>query len=593
MDFARKPHFFIKSYVMEIKRNNRFLNIIIGIVGFSPFLYWVFTRINQDSWWDELISIKDYALVSFEATITTYPDPNNHVLFNLINNLYTRLFMDRDFYEILDSMYILRALQAFFALVTIYYSYLIVKKFFSKNNATIVVGVLCSTVPFLNFSLQLRGYNISMMFTVMLIFHAWNYFDGKKKIDVVVVSLLVFLLLYTTPSNVYFLGALCVTILFNWKRERSLLREQIKSNKQKKKKQQKSLSVSIFKELNKTYFKLGLAVLVGMIFTYIAYLPVIENILNNRFVSNAPEERGYVLTELLPIILQSFISARWFLLLLVIIVFLPSKFKLKAESEIRSLSMHRIISLIFMFLLPFLFAFIHNKLPFQRTFVLLAPVFAILLSIGIIQLIERLKFRKNYQPLLFLVVAIFLGVTGFRELNKNDKILKSNLQSEIREQNIYRNFYLAKDFTPHDVAKKLAKINRTGAPVLLLDEIDRVSLVFYLEKYDLLSQLVIRIQKQNVNVKGQKFNHVGLIQKSVGKNQDIEFMKVPSNLSMGAKLNPYLLLLSLNRQSTFDKHILLSAYPNRVNEFIEETDQFKFTEIDKSSFVGIYEVENK
>ena len=573
---------------MEAKKFNRFFNVTIGIIGLSPFIYWVSTRINQDLWWDELLSLKNYALVDFDTTISTYPDPNNHILFNLINNIYTRFFLDRDFYEILDYAYGLRVLQAFFALVTIYYSFLIVKKFFNKKHAFIVVGVLCSTVPFLNFSLQLRGYNISMMFTVMLIFYIWKYLQDNKKKYAVFVSILVFCLLYTTPSNIYFLGALCITILFDWKRDRSDIKQEIESTKKKKKKQQ---FLPVFQTVNRTYFKIGLAILVGMIFTYIAYLPVMENMLNNRFVDKVPGERTFVLTELLPNILMSFFSVRWFLFLFAIIVFLPSRFKLKLKVDISS--KRKILALVMMLLLPFLFAFMHNKLPFQRTFILLVPVFSLLLSIWIIQLIERLNLKNNHQYLLFLIVSIYLGFTSYMELNRNDEILKTNLQSEIREQNIYRNFYLAQDFNPHDIAKEIAKIKSTKSPVLMVDELDRVSLVFYLEKYDIQSQTIIRIQKNNTNVKGQNYHFVGLIQKSAGKNQDINYMKIPCNLSLDTKLNPYLLLLSLNSQTTFKKHILLSAFPNRVKEFKKKIDRFKFKELDKKSFVGIYEVENK
>ena len=179
------------------------------------------------------------------------------------------------------------------------------------------------------------------------------------------------------------------------------------------------------------------------------------------------------------------------------------------------------------------------------------------------------------------------------ELENNDKQLSLNLQSEIREQNIYRNFYLTKDFTPHALAKKIAKMENPKTPVLMLDELDRVSLTYYLEKYDIQSQAVIRIQDKPVNLKGQNYNQVGLIQKSVGKNIDLNFMQIPCNLTLNPKLNPYLLLLSLNSQPASGKSILISAFPNRVKEFKSKIDQYQFNEIDQGSFVQLYEVSKK
>ncbi len=571
---------------MKAKKIYDFFTIIVGL---SPFFYWVITRINQDGWWDELISLKEYALVSLDTVTSTYPDPNNHILFNLINNLFIKILGFRNFYEVLDYMYNLRILQAFFALITIYYAFIIIRIFFNKEYAFIIVATLCSTVPFLNFSLQLRGYNLSMMFTAMIIFHTWNYSYQKRKIDIIILPLLIFFSLYTIPSNIYFLLALFVTVLFDWKRKRSDYKKGIESKHEKKKKQQQLSSV--FRKIDKTYLQLILAASIGITICFIAYLPIIENLLNNRFVTKAPQERLYVITTLLPQILKSFFSAKWLLLPCI-----PIYFFLWLNTKKRNTysTNHKLRYLIIIFLLPFLLIVIHNKLPFQRTFIMLTPVFSLIISVLIIGLIEKLSLKPNYKHLVLSILSIYFICTSFIELSGNDKQLNLNLQSEVREQNIYRNYYLSRDFNPHNVAKRIAKMNDIKMPVVMLDELDRVSLTFYLEKYDIPSQAVIRIQQNPVTANKQNFNHVGLIQKSVGKNQDINYMQIPCNLPVGDKLNPYFLLLELNNQKPpFQKFILLSAYPNRIMEIEKKMNNYHFEKINSKDFVTLRKVQKK
>ncbi|MDP6908776.1 MAG: hypothetical protein QF371_04680, partial [Flavobacteriales bacterium] len=110
---------------MNTSKNHLF-NFILLAIGLVPLLHWMFGHLHQDGWWDELISLKDYALVGFQTTMTSYPEPGNHILFNLFDNVLSRLLGVRDFYEMLDHLWKLRLAQGILSIGTCIYSYLIV-----------------------------------------------------------------------------------------------------------------------------------------------------------------------------------------------------------------------------------------------------------------------------------------------------------------------------------------------------------------------------------------------------------------------------------------------------------------------------------
>ena len=114
-------------------RKTQLFNYVLVAVGLLPLLYWMFGHVHQDAWWDELISLKDYALVTFETTRTSYPEPGNHIFFNLFDNLVSRLIGVRDFYEMLDHLWKLRFAQGLLAVGTCFYAFLTVRRFLAKT----------------------------------------------------------------------------------------------------------------------------------------------------------------------------------------------------------------------------------------------------------------------------------------------------------------------------------------------------------------------------------------------------------------------------------------------------------------------------
>ena len=65
-------------------------------------------------------------------------------------------------------------------------------------------------------------------------------------------------------------------------------------------------------------FGLLSALAVGGLAAFLAYLPVLDQVLHNRFVTDTPANRWFVLANRLPEVLHHFLSGRYLLLLLIL-----------------------------------------------------------------------------------------------------------------------------------------------------------------------------------------------------------------------------------------------------------------------------------
>lgn len=570
---------------MEMKKANT-VSYILFVIGILPILHWMFGHIDQDAWWDELISLKDYALVSFRDTITLYPEPGNHIFFNLFNNAISRLVGVRDFYEMLDQLWKLRFAQGLLAMGTCVYVFLTTKRFFSKRYASLAAIILASTIPFLNFSLQLRGYNMSMFFVSMVIYHGWSYLNTRKLLHAALTGLSSFLLLYTIPSNVYFLFGWSAVVGMDWLFQ---FRSQNKTVQDKKGKKNKVKGPRLF------YFPhlwILAAIGIGAGMTFLAYQPVMEQLLDNRFVSKAPPERSFVLATVFPAVMKAFFSFRWLLLVPV----LGGLFIWITEKELE-FSRGKLLQALMILLLPFVFLFIHNKVPFERTFVHLAPVFAILLAGVSALFLEGLKLNESAKHVIVVVLGAYcIGNYVWQDAAINQHLDK-NLERSKREQNIYNAFFLADNFQPHEAIKTFVALQDTNAAIMLIDELDRVSYQYYLNKYNLESYAMIRIQPGRTKTNGREFTHMATFQKTLGRGKDPQFRKVPANLEQKNKVyNDYYLLPRMVAQFERGKNLyLFCGYPKKAEKAFDMffKDQIELKRINEFSFSNLYRLETK
>lgn len=432
-------------------------SILAFSLGALPLLYWACHYLNVDLWYDEAYSLENYVLSDFRNTAFNYSAPNNHIFFNLSNQLITRASGLRTSADIADHVYVLRAFQVCISLLTGLYACLFARNILKLEQSKHVAAViLFTTIPFMNFSLQLRGYNLSSLFQIMLMYHVWNFILHRSRKDPYLIVISTALLLYTIPSNLYALAAIMggVGMLFLY-------------------------TFFIDRAKSTPYFKVILLMILGLSLAFVLYTPVLEDVVSNRFVTETPENRFYAL-GLVPHIMASFLSGR-LLLLIPVMSGLWLAFKHRDVKTLTNLAV-----LLFALTVPFILAFIHQKLPFQRVFVPLAPLFSLLVSGTVCICIHQVQNPKAKTAFLAAIYIYCFG-TFIHEMDKNNTDVKTEFvdQGTIL-QDMYQNYYLSDFFDQKQSMQILKEATAGGSmPVFVLNQIDRPSTNLYLSAFGL------------------------------------------------------------------------------------------------------------
>ncbi|GAB5401385.1 MAG: hypothetical protein Aureis2KO_29700 [Aureisphaera sp.] len=441
---------------------------ILLLLGCLPLAIWAFHYLTVDLWYDEVYSLEHYALTDLKTTLFYYPAPNNHIFFNLTTQFISRISGLRTVFEAAKHVYVFRTLQLLISLGTAYYCLNILKRHFSFKNHALVTILLFTTIPFLNFSLQLRGYNMSSLFGVMLLYYSWAYIDNGKGLARNMIVLSGFLLMYTIPANVYYLGGLWLIIGAIW-------------------------AYAIWKkrrEKAKRYFWTLVFISLGVVIATAFYLPIIEDVIFNEYSSKSYPGIFYTVGVFLEAI-PAYLSGRYFLLPLVFFGgFLYFKQRETKESCYALL-------LLALFLLPFGIAFVHQKAPFPRVFVGLSPIFAMLLTVLVVKCIEGVT-RPLFHKWLYWGVMVYCLFTFFFEVGRSDEQIIQNLKkNQAITQNLSANYYLSSSFTPDTTIQALGKIYE-GAQVYDMDLLDWPSTRLYLRKYNIPYQSIEAIDEIEV-----------------------------------------------------------------------------------------------
>ena len=96
---------------------------IVEVLLFIGFTGILFTRINEDFWNDEIYTLYHFTFTSLANTVTDYHVPNNHVLFNFINNLYLRIIQLDSLSLLLEHPWKLRLTPFFYSLLAGIFTY--------------------------------------------------------------------------------------------------------------------------------------------------------------------------------------------------------------------------------------------------------------------------------------------------------------------------------------------------------------------------------------------------------------------------------------------------------------------------------------
>ncbi len=422
----------------------------ILILAIGLHLFMLQDKINADIWNDELYTLKHFVLVPFKTTVMDYHVPNNHILFSILERYWLQITGNFDLGLLLEKPYIARIPSVIFSSITIIYTYLIGKKFFNNHIAVIVIVLLLGTLPFFNFAWQIRGYSLSVLLTTALLYYVLGFLGNKKFFETVMIALLTAFLLYAIPSNFYIIFSIififgiftAITIIRSLKTNRAL---GLKDN---------------------AYFKLVLAIMVGICIALLMYYPVWDSLFHNKYNAIKSTTNPEVITLYLPQIFIELFSGR--------LVWLIPIFTIGLYVSVKNLKIYKqeLISLSFLalaFLLPFGLGYLRGDTPPGRLFVFFIPIFILFLLIIFNRFLALKVFAKsNVLGQLFVVAIVLLNLYTFSsEKKKIDNRLMENNQTKFFDMGLYYN-YFDTHFEPNKVIKQyLQNENNQNYPLIL------------------------------------------------------------------------------------------------------------------------------
>ncbi|MEX1002431.1 MAG: glycosyltransferase family 39 protein [Crocinitomicaceae bacterium] len=441
-------HFFKFTRILPFKK------YIPELVLLTAFVAIQLARIDADLWNDEIYSIVHFELVDFSTTLTDYHVPNNHIFFNLVNNVYLKAIGVASLYELLQSPWIIRVLPFVYSLVTLIFVYLLGKKIADRKAGLLAAIVLMTSIPYFYFSLQIRGYGMSMMLLTLLVYSCILFEESKQKKQLILIAVYTALLFYCVPSNLYFiLGFLFfygVKTIFS-----------------------KPTSAGHF---FKQYSSLVVySLLIGISVSLLFYMNVFEEVFMNKYVKAGECFQFSKLKHNFYYFAAALLSKR-IVLLLLILVGLIVVLKKKQKTN------HSVLLLLSIGLIPFLAVFVRGDAAPLRIYTVAIPVFSILIGVGLYAFWDALKSKFPFN-LYLLLIGLYCLITFRIEISNVQQKIYGDIVNSKRSQSLYHQYYSA-HFSPYAVIGDFAENHYTGDPLVILGG-EGHCVPYYLDAFDI------------------------------------------------------------------------------------------------------------
>lgn len=438
----------------------------ILFIALLPFFYMTYCFISLDFWNDEVYSLKYFTFVPLSKTVTDYHVPNNHIFFNLLNNIYLKITGNHDIHELMNYPYILRLVPFIYSLGTLFYLYITAKKFFNTITSLLSVIILLTSLPFFNYFLQLRGYSLSMFFLMMMIYHSWNLENNFTIKDFILLALASCLSVYTIPLNIYYVFSIFIfyfILLLNYR-----LKSFDKKNKQKKDAHSPRNVIFVLAALS-----------CGVCCSLLLYTPVFHEVFYNEYVTSHGWFNGSF--SLPGIVFNAFLSKRYVLYAL---FFAGIIFYFIHRDKHHFIFFQRLIFLMNLLLLPFIISFVRADEAPDRAFVILVPVYSLCIASGIYFFTASVPGLWNKRYVMLLLMACYCNISFAFYYSKNKRHLKDDIAVSNRSQDIKYNYYLA-CFHPDLLVKTFQKIYKSKPANVVILESDYYGIREYLDKYEI------------------------------------------------------------------------------------------------------------
>lgn len=441
-------------------------SLLYLLFSLIPFLYAVYCYLPMDIWNDEMYTLKYFTFTHWSVTLTDYHIPNNHIFYNILNRISLSLVGINTLDSAIQHHWILRILPLTTSIITALFVFKIADRYVNQNAAWLSLAILMSTLPWLNHFLQIRGYSLSTMLFTINLYLIMRLIDGNsKKISGLLLITTAFLL-YTIPLNMYY-----ILPVFLFSGIFAVLRVLYSSHTPIL---QNILPAIITSGAFRAAFASGLGVLLGLAM----YGPLISVIFNNDIVNTnvIPPAEFFPLLEL---ITSAFLNKRYFIIPISILGFL---FLFTKYTSVKKNTLIYVFFLIALSLMPFAIASFRGDPAPDRSFVMLAPVFALLL--GSTAGLSLQMWNEKYIPYGMFSILIYNSVISLREMHLMHNMLRLDIVHNMRIQNINRAYYLA-HFESHTGVRIFNTITSKCHAPLIIHSADHHGIRGYLDTYQI------------------------------------------------------------------------------------------------------------
>ncbi|MTI31804.1 hypothetical protein [Xanthovirga aplysinae] len=431
---------------------------ILFLLGYVVILL---QNINLDFWNDEIYTLKNFVFVPIAQTLTDYHVPNNHVLFNLVNNIYLKIIGIQSLYELMDKPYLLRLLPLFYCLLTLDYVYAIGKDFFNKKIGLLAGVILMTTIPYFNFALQIRGYGVSMALLSIIFYYGLQYIHQKNKLALFKVTITTAAVVYAIPLNLYFLLGFWVYGLVHLITKfpvRDLFKRRI-----------------LNKLRHDRFFPLMLSISIGVLIALLLYYPVFKEVFFNDYVKTYTP---FWVGSAIGVIIRDFLSFRFLLILLLFIGAILSYSYIQKTPK-KKLDFWLLLTLFFF---PFFISFARGDHAPARAFVNLAPFYALFLAKLIYEALKAIPRLQKFRLGVLVTVLVYCFFSFLWERRSIDHKMLSYLKSGQKEQGLYYSYYM-NHFRPLEVTRSFLANYFDHSSIILLKDCDGHGFTNYLDKF--------------------------------------------------------------------------------------------------------------
>lgn len=435
---------------MKFDWQNKWLVHWVFIITLLLFGFKTIVFLYNDFWQDEIYTLQHFVFVPWRTVLTDYHSTNNHILFSVFVKVVAGLAGMHSLIDAVEKPYLVRAVPFFFALLSIIFFYRGMLKHYGRSFALAGISVFCTSIVFVDFAVQLRGYSLSIFITVLQLFSLIDFFkNDRSRRYILILFLLNGLNLLCLPTNIYLSLTIlffCFVLFLNTEAAVLFFNKNVQRRKP---------------------LLAALAVVASTALVLIYYRWLLQMQPENPLISSFNLASFKNAVQALAVFYH-FTDYRFYLFIF-LLLWLITFFK-RGKLSFSTLFLPAIF-----FFVPFLFFFLHGAIIIQRTFLPLLPFFAMIVAAAVTELPFLKRFRYSIISLC-LANGIMLSIT-FNQLLASSK--KNNSLS-IHKHDLRNHYYLV-NFNARQatlLAQRYAIEKKV--PVYLWDDFGGTGIEYYL-----------------------------------------------------------------------------------------------------------------